>query len=132
LGGIYDWAGEIRIVEIAKEDTRFANSDAIERVAATLFRELHDEELLKNISRDQYAHKLAHYYSEVNVLHPFREGNGRTERVFFGQLAAVAGHRLAWERIDASENLRTSIAAYKGDEGPLTAMLDGLLERVEP
>ena len=125
---IYAWAGEIRTVEIAKENTRFANSDAIEQAAKALFDKLHSENLLKDLPREQYVQQLAHYYSEVNVLHPFREGNGRTERVFFSQLVAVAGHRLAWERMDADENLRACIAAYEGDESPLAKMLNDLLE----
>jgi cell filamentation protein len=125
---IYSWAGEIRIVEIAKENTRFANSDAIEQAAKALFDELHTENLLDGLSRNRYVQRLAHYYSEVNILHPFREGNGRTERVFFSQLVTIAGYRLAWERMDSDENLRACIAAYKEDEERLAAMLDGLLE----
>lgn len=130
FSSIYSWTGEIRTVEIAKENTRFANSDAIEQAAKNLFEELHTENLLKGLPRDQYVQRLAHYYSEINVLHPFREGNGRTERVFFSQLVAVAGYRLAWERMDAYENLQVCIAAYEGDEKPLAAMLDRLLESV--
>lgn len=125
---IYSWAGEIRTVEIAKGNTRFANSDAIEQAARELFEKLHTENLLKDLPRDEYVKHLAHYYSEINILHPFREGNGRTQRVFFSQLAAQADYRLAWERMDGDENLRICIAAYEGDESPLTAMLGQLLE----
>ncbi|HEX9153702.1 MAG TPA: Fic family protein [Candidatus Saccharimonadales bacterium] len=125
---IYSWAGEIRTVEIAKENTRFANSDAIEQAAKALFEELHNENLLDGLSRDKYIQRLAHYYSEVNILHPFREGNGRTERAFFSQFVAVVGRRLAWERMDSDENLHACIAAYEGDEKRLVTMLDGLLE----
>jgi cell filamentation protein len=128
FNAIYDWAGEIRTVEIAKESTRFANSDTIESAAQSLFRELHDEDMLRGLAYRQYVARLAHYYSEINVLHPFREGNGRTQRIFFSQLAAVAGYRFAWERLDADENLRVGIAAYDGDEAPLATMLDELIE----
>ena len=126
---IYDWAGEIRTVEIAKGNTRFANSDMIEPAAQSLFRGLHDEDKLRGLAHHQYVTRLAHYYSEINVLHPFREGNGRTQRTFFSQLAAVAGYRFAWERLDADENLRVCITAYGGDKAPLTTMLDELLEQ---
>lgn len=68
FNAIYDWAGEIRTVKIAKESTRFANSDMIERAAATLFSDLHSENLLKSLPHDQYLQRLAHYYSEVNIL----------------------------------------------------------------
>jgi cell filamentation protein len=128
FNAIYDWAGEIRDVEISKDNTRFANSDAIESAAAELFNALHDEDLLKNLPRDQYIRKLAYYYSEINTLHPFREGNGRTERVLFSQLVMLAGYRSAWERLDRDENKRVCIAAYGGDETPLAEMLNTLLE----
>jgi cell filamentation protein len=129
FNAIYDWAGEIRTVEIYKGSTRFANADMIVRAAATLFSDLHDEILLKSLPRDQYVQRLAHYYSEVNILHPFREGNGRTQRTFFSQLAAAGGYHFAWERIDADKNIRVCIAAYEGDEAPLAEMLDELLEQ---
>ena len=128
FNAIYEWAGEIRDVEISKENTRFANSDVITSAAVKLFRTLHAEELLKNLSRNEYIRRLAYYYSEINILHPFREGNGRTQRVFFSQLAMHAGYRLAWERLDRDENLHVCIAAYDGDETPLAEMLDTLLE----
>lgn len=128
FNAIYEWAGEIRDVEISKENTRFANSDVIERAATALFSTLHKGDLLKNLTREEYIHKSAHYYSEINILHPFREGNGRTERVFFSQLAMIAGYRFAWERMDPTENLQVCIAAYGGDEAPLATMLDALLE----
>jgi cell filamentation protein len=125
---IYSWAGEIRVVEIGKAKTRFAYSAIIEQAAQELFSKLHTQRLLKDLARDEYAASLAHYYSEINILHPFREGNGRTERVFFSQLAAGAGYRLAWERMKAHENRDVCIAAYNGDERPLAVMLDKLLE----
>lgn len=88
---IYGWAGNLRIIEIAKGNTRFANSDIIEQAAHNVFKELHAENLLKDLQREKYIQRLAHFYSEVNVLHPFREGNGRTQRVFFSQLVAQSG-----------------------------------------
>lgn len=125
---IYDWAGEIRTVEISKGNTRFANADVIGAAATALFEDLHKEKLLADLTREQYVQRLAYYYSEINVLHPFREGNGRTERTFFGQLVATAGYRIAWRRMDADENIRVCTLAYEGDEEPLARMLDGLLE----
>jgi cell filamentation protein len=125
---IYAWAGQVRTVEMAKENTRFANSDVIDEVGSKLFEKLHAEDLPRRLPRARYLKRLAHYYSEINILHPFREGNGRTQRVFFSQLVAQAGYRLAWERLDPDENLRACIAAYAGDESLLARMLDDLLE----
>lgn len=124
---IYSWAGEIRTVEISKGSTQFANADMIESAAYSLFRELHAENLLKDLTHNQYIQRLAHYYSEINVLHPFREGNGRTQRTFFSQLVVTAGYHFAWEHLNADENLRVCIAAYESDEAPLAGMLNNLL-----
>lgn len=127
FSAIYSWAGEIRTVEIAKGETRFANSDIIEQAASQLFKMLHADNLLKDSLRHEFVRKLAHYYSEVNVLHPFREGNGRTERMFFSQLVVASGYRLAWENLNADENIEACARAYKGDESSLVDMLDRLL-----
>lgn len=53
------------------------------------------------------------------------------QNVYFGQLVAEAGYRLAWERLDADENLRACIAAYEGDENLPTTMLGQLLESTD-
>jgi cell filamentation protein len=77
---IYDWAGEIRTSEIGKEGTRFANSYVLQQAANGLFDELRKKDLLRGLDRQRYIEELAHYYSEINILHPFREGNGRAQR----------------------------------------------------
>ena len=132
FNAIYDWAGETRDVEISKGNTRFANSDAIESAATDIFTQLQGDGLLGNLTRNEYIQKLAHYYSEINILHPFREGNGRSQRVFFSQLAMLAGYRFAWENLDRNENIRVCTTAYEGDEAPLAEMLDALLEADTP
>jgi cell filamentation protein len=125
---IYSWAGQLRTVEVAKGNTRFANSNILEQAAASAFSGTADL-LAKQFTKDEYAKKLAHCYSEVNILHPFREGNGRTQRLFFSQLVGKSGYRLAWEQMDAKANISACEAAYKGDEGPLAKMLSDLLEK---
>lgn len=129
---IYDWAGELRTVEVEKGRTRFANSEVLEEAANDILVRLHADKLLTGLHKEEYVVTLAHYYSEVNVLHPFREGNGRAQRVFFDLLARQSGYRLAWERMDAQENIRACIAAYSGDEAPLAKMLDSLLGPLYP
>jgi cell filamentation protein len=44
--------------------------------------------------------RLTHYHAETYAVHPFREGNTRSPRVFLGQLAGEAGHPIAWEHLD--------------------------------
>lgn len=122
------WAGQLRTVDIAKGNTRFANCEFIEPAANQLFAELHAENMLLNLAADQYIQRLAHYYSEINVLHPFHEGNGRTQRAFFTLLALKADKRIAWDLLDAEANKAASILAYQtGDEGGLVEILAPLV-----
>lgn len=116
FSSLYPWAGELRTVEMTKGETRFANPEFLDQAAKNVFDDLRQERLLSDLPENEYASRLAHYYSEVNILHPFREGNGRTQRAFFTLLALESGKRLAWELMDAKENLTASISAYNGDE----------------
>lgn len=125
---IYPWAGEIRTVAISKGNL-FCLPQFIEPSAAVIFEELRDERNLRGPDRSAFLDRLAHYLGEVNVLHPFREGNGRAQRAFFGQLARDAGYSLDWRRLDAQRNVNASIAAMNGNETPLRDMLDDLVSR---
>lgn len=124
---LYDWAGELRTVELSKGSTRFAHVPYIADSARHLFERLHSENLLRDLNEQPFIERLAHYYSEINILHPFREGNGRTQRAFFTLLAKATGHRIKWEELDQTENLHASIAAYGGDESKLVAMFTTLI-----
>ena len=76
FGDIYDWAGHVRTVAIAK-GSWFCLPQYIESSAAETFRALHGEGLLRGLPRDMFTDRLAYYLGEVNAIHPFREGNGR-------------------------------------------------------
>lgn len=85
---IYPFAGKIRTEDIAKDSFRFAKWEYIEDQLKELLNKLNSENF-KNLSKEDFAKKLAYYMAELNVLHPFREGNGRTTREFIRQLAYV-------------------------------------------
>jgi len=82
----------------------------------------------RDLANKDYVSRLAHYYSEVNILHPFREGNGRTQRAFFTLLAAKSGRYIAWELMDPAQNLAASIEAYQGNENDLIKLLAVLVK----
>ena len=125
FGDIYEWAGQIRTVAIAK-GAMFCLPQYIDSSAAVIFGELHDEDCLRGLRRDAFVGRLAHYLGEVNALHPFREGNGRTQRAFIGQLARDAGFTLAWQHLDPARNVEASAAIMRGDPEPMREMLDAL------
>jgi len=127
FGDVYDWAGELRTVDIAR--TRFfAHAAFLEEAGRAIFEELAAEHHLRGLDRSAFVRRLAHYLGEVNALHPFRDGNGRAQRAFFGQLARDAGYRIAWDRLDPDRNRQASEASLLGDIEPLERLLDELTE----
>jgi cell filamentation protein len=103
FGDIYEWAGQIRTAAIAK-GAMSCLPQYIDSSAAVIFRELHDEDCLRGLRRGAFAGRLPYYLGEVNALHPFREGNGRAQRAFFGQLARDAGFTLAWQHLVCADS----------------------------
>jgi cell filamentation protein len=74
---IFDWAGRLRTVNIAKGNP-FCQSAYLVDYATELFDMLKREDFLAGVVAEEFPVRLAYYLSEINVLHPFREGNGRT------------------------------------------------------
>lgn len=128
FGDIYEWAGELRTVDIAKQD-QFCRCVHLNGYAAEIFTRLASASWAADADRDKFIAGLAETYADVNALHPFREGNGRAQRAFLQQLVADGGRRLTWAGLDPDENESASIAGFRGDLGPLIALLDKHLER---
>ena len=128
---VYLWAGEVRTVNLSKGGQRFAGNAFIESYTATLSAGLAKENHLQGLDKSQFVARLAHHYNEFNNVHPFREGNGRSTREFFGQLAKQAGYEIDQARIpnDAGQWNRASAAAFNDNLEPLKAILD---EAVRP
>ena len=103
FGDVYDWAGEIRRIDISKGNTRFANFAFIENESRKLLEKLRSENYLHGLDKDKFAERAAYYLGELNVLHPFREGNGRTLRLFMTQLAMKNGLQIHWQNISAEQ-----------------------------
>jgi cell filamentation protein len=126
FGDIYQWAGQIRTVAIAK-GSLFCLPQYIESSSVGIFRALRGENLLRGLERGPFIERLTFYLGEVNAVHPFREGNGRTQRAFFEQLARDAGFTLNWQHLDAARNIEASAAIMRGDAEPMRKMLDTLM-----
>ena len=126
FGDIYDWAGQIRTVAIAK-GSFFCLPQHIESSSSDIFRALRGENFLQGLARRPFVDRLTFYLGEVNAVHPFREGNGRTQRAFFEQLADDAGYTLSWQRLDAARNIDASASIMRGDAEPMRKMLDDLV-----
>jgi cell filamentation protein len=128
FGDLYPWAGEIRVVGIARSDP-FCLPQHIEAYSSEVFDGMAKERHLRGLPRDRFVDRLTHYFAEVNAIHPFREGNGRTQRAFFRQLSGEAGWPIDWSDLSPDANDAASMASLRGDNGPLRRLLDGLVAR---
>ena len=124
---IYTWAGEIRTVDIAKSNL-FCKVQFIIPQAEKLFAELRSDAYLTNLTRDEFVKKCAYYFSEINALHPFREGNGRTQREFIRQLALSNGYILRFLEVTPEEMLQASIDSFACDYRKMEQVFDKALK----
>lgn len=108
---VYTWAGEFRTVDIAKGNM-FCRSVFIEDQLTEIFSNLKAENDLTELPKDQLAVRLAHYLGELNAVHPFREGNGRVQRIFISLLALKNGYHLQFSKITREDMLRASDEAF--------------------
>lgn len=111
---IYTWAGKLRTVNISKGN-QFCLSNCLKTYAAGIFNELSNENYLINTSSDIVPQRLAYYLSEINVLHPFREGNGRTQRLFIEYLGSVAGVEVDFSGVSDREMIIASANSFVKD-----------------
>ncbi len=104
FGDVYDWAGTIREKGfISKGNSLFCAAEFIIPYSDDLFSKLKAENYLRGLDREEFIRCMAFYITEINALHPFREGNGRTQRVFINQLARQAGWNLSYTTVDPED-----------------------------
>jgi cell filamentation protein len=128
---VYDWAGQIRTVDIKKnadEAEFFLVVSKIARASDYVFSELAKEDYLKNLDKDAFVKRLTHHYDQLNYIHPFREGNGRTQRVVWSRVALDAGCEIDWDAIVGNENDDASrIASENMDLSGLETMFNRIV-----
>ena len=120
---VYEWAGEVRTVDIIRGDSRFCNVRQIQSYSTTVFSALAAEKYLLNLEATVFAKRLAYYLSEINAVHPFREGNGRVQRLFISQLAEHAGYSLDYSALEQAELYPVMQASFLGNEQPLADLI---------
>jgi cell filamentation protein len=116
---IYAWAGEVRTVELHKAEDVFLPVSRIEMGMADIHTRLSQRDFLKGLSPKEFAREAAHIIGDLNYIHPFREGNGRTQLQYLRQLAEQAGHQVDLTRLNKDEWLEASRAANRTDYEPM-------------
>lgn len=111
---IYEWAGQVRKVDIAKENM-FCNVKFIESQAEIIFENLKRENYLVGLEKEIFIKRLAYYFAEINALHPFREGNGRSQREFIRSLALHSGYIVSFAKISSEDMIKASRESFLCD-----------------
>lgn len=125
---IYSFAGKFRTENIAKGFFSFAEWEYIDEQLKELLDKLKNENYLKDCSKEELVKGLAYYMSELNVLHPFREGNGRTIREFIRELAYINGYLLDLQNTTSKKMLDACIKSVV-ETDDLEAILNRCLRK---
>ena len=113
LCDLYEWAGQVRTVDISKKRTKFLDAASIESIGTKCFAKV-KEGYFDNLPFDEFVKRIAEFYNDVNYIHPFREGNGRTQRIYFTQLIRHYGYDINFADIDTDELMIATIQASSG------------------
>lgn len=124
---VYDWAGRIRTVEISKGESQFQFRQYIETGMADIHRRLVKRGFLRGMDRSDFAAEAGQIIGDVNYVHPFREGNGRTQLQYLKQLAAQAGHPLDLTKIDPAGWIDASKEAHRTRYDLMARVVDNAL-----
>jgi cell filamentation protein len=125
---VYAWAGEFRTVNLAKGNSFFARPEHILPELQKLLARVEKEHFLRGIDARGFSERAAHYMAEKNALHPFREGNGRTQREFLRELAVEARYELSWSLVTREEMQAASIESFqKGSSAGFAALLKKII-----
>ncbi|WP_186002500.1 Fic family protein [Mycobacterium sp. KBS0706] len=137
---VYDWAGEPRTTNLYKREydggplAAFTTPDEIAPRAARIFTALEHHNQLQGLDRETFSRQAADLFAGINALHPFREGNGRTQRAFIEALAGEAGHELDFSVISKERMIEASVQASKRQPDMMRRMFAEISdpERVRP
>ena len=124
---LYAWAGKTRTVDISKKGTQFCPAAQIDKTASAIFSRLKRQNFLVGLDRAHFVSAIVDFYERTNELHPFREGNGRTQRVFLSQLARHAGYTLDFGRVNPDDLMIATIQAAGGVDDFLRVLFDEMI-----
>lgn len=129
---IYPWAGKLRTVEISKGNTRFCTVSRLVIEAKRVFDQLKADAYLQGLDRKSFVNSLSDFFCELNVIHPYRDGNGRAIRLFCELIAIKAGYEISWKGISRQKWLDANIRGYYGDLRPLVELFDFCVVHQQP
>lgn len=115
LEDVYSFAGHIRRERISKGSTAFYPPDMIDRQLGRVFDEIHEKKMLLEQNAEKQIQNLSHVMAELNIIHPFREGNGRSIRELIRCMGLEYGLYLNWGNTDRDTLINAAIASVDDD-----------------
>lgn len=106
---IFEWAGEFRDhgMRVGLCDV-FTEPSQIDVELEFFFSQIKRDGYLIGADRNHFVERMALYLGWIGVIHPFSEGNGRTQRAFLQQLARHAGRKMNFQNIPTWQNLESA------------------------
>lgn len=127
FGEIYSWAGDFRKVSISKNGNLFCKPEFIKQEIENLFLNLKEEDYFSNLDRNEYVSKITEFLSDLNAIHPFREGNGRVQLTFIYFLSKKAGYDMDLNKLNPKLFLSAMIKSFEGDNMLLEKIIKKLI-----
>ena len=112
---LYEWAGKIRTVNMSKKGTKFCDCTKIIELGEGYFKRLKEQRYLTKMPFEKFIDELTELYCALNMLHPFREGNGRSQRLFLTLLIKNSGYEIDFSKVDTDLLMIATIKAVSGD-----------------
>ena len=119
---LFYWAGKVRNVAIAKGNL-FCLPQYIESYAKDIFSNLKRDNYYQGLSKEEFVDRITNLLADINALHPFREGNGRTQREFIRYIGIKNGYGFDWSKVSAEENIIASYESANGNNDKLRAII---------
>ena len=137
---VYPWAGRFRTTVLAKAEfeggpvTYFTAPHLLVHEAERICKTLHRAAILRGVPPHKFAREAALLLAALNTLHPFREGNGRTQRAFLQAVARHAAHPLYFDTVSRERMMRASILSTQGDSSMMIRLFQEITDadRVKP
>jgi cell filamentation protein len=124
---VFAWAGKPRTVRLAKGGSSFCYPEYIASEMRATFADLTARRGLRALAPTAFANEAASFLATLNAIHPFREGNGRTQLTFLALVAHQARHPLDLEHLEPERFLRAMIASFQGNTKDLAVQIRRLL-----
>ena len=127
---VFEWAGKFRTVNICRSDQYyFAFWDRIEAALFDTLGRLTKERHLAGLAPAAFCSRAGYFLGEINAVHPFRDGNGRTQREFIRQLAVRNGYPLNWRGVTREQmGAASKLSFQKGDNTALAELLQSAIQ----